>query len=244
MTRRFRLACVPTLAALLLIPVFMALGYWQLQRAEEKRALQAEYDARAFDAELRIAPRLQRAEDLRFYRVIATGSYDLEYQLLLDNRVHHGVAGYYVITPLRVQGGEARVLVNRGWVPWGESRQRLPDIETAGGIQEITGVATVPLERAFTLGDPAPVRKQSPTVWPYLDLERYRKAVPFPVQPVVVLLDPDSGAGGFTREWSRLDAGITVHQGYAFQWFALAAAVLIIYLLLSRRGAIAGEPRT
>lgn len=236
MRRRFRSRLVPTLAAVLLFPVFVALGYWQLQRAEEKRALQAEYDARAFDAELRVTPRLQRAADLRFYRVIAKGTYDLEYQLLLDNRVHHGVPGYYVITPLRVQGGDVRILVNRGWIPWGESRQPLPEFATPGGFQEITGIATVPLDRVFTLGAPVPLKNGPMTVWPYLDMQRYRAAVPFPVQPVVVLLAPDSKAGGFTREWNRLDVGITVHQGYAFQWFALAAAVLMIYLLLSRRG--------
>jgi surfeit locus 1 family protein len=154
---------------------------------------------------------------------------------LLDNRVHHGIAGFFVITPLRLSSSDVRVMVNRGWLPWGETRDPLPTIEMPQGMQKITGIATVPSEQTFTLGEPGPLRKSQPSLWPYLNFERFRKEVPFPVQPVVVLLSPESDAGGFTREWSRLEAGIAVHQGYAFQWFALAAGMLFIFILLSRR---------
>jgi surfeit locus 1 family protein len=68
-----------------------------------------------------------------------------------------------------------------------------------------------------------------------MDMKRYAAMVPFPIQPVVVLLDPGSRASGFAREWNRLDTGIAVHQGYAFQWFMLAGATLIVYLFLSLR---------
>ena len=105
--------------------------------------------------------------------------------------------------------------------------------------EEITGVATVPAEKYFTLARPEPGWQR---VWQNMEMARYAAAAPFPVQPVVVLLDPDSPAGGFTRDWSRLDAGISVHQGYAFQWFMLAAALASIYLFMSLRRRGAGKP--
>jgi len=71
-------------------------------------------------------------------------------------------------------------------------------------------------------------------VWQQLDLARYTNAVGWPMQPIVVLLDPQ-GPGGYLREWSRLDVGVAVHQGYAFQWFALAAAVIVLYGVLMVR---------
>jgi surfeit locus 1 family protein len=61
----------------------------------------------------------------------------------------------------------------------------------------------------------------------------FRDNVTFPLQPIVILLDPDSSNGGFVRQWARLDAGIATHQGYAFQWFSLAAALAAIYILVS-----------
>jgi surfeit locus 1 family protein len=235
MISHFRPALVPTLVFLLLWPLLLYLGSWQLQRAEEKRELQAEYDARASDEPITLGGQRQRADDLRFHRVRARGVYETGNQVLLDNRVHHGQAGYHVITPLKIAGTEMRLLVNRGWIALGASRAQLPKIETPAGMQEITGVATVPAEQVFTLGPPEGSQSDWPPVWQHLDMSRYASLAPFAVQPVVVLLDPASPAGGLLREWSRLDAGIAVHQGYAFQWFTLAAALVGIYVYFGLR---------
>jgi surfeit locus 1 family protein len=234
--RRFRPRLVPSLAAAVLLPLFLYLGYWQIQRADEKRALQAEYDARATGPAIQVEPRLQRPAELQFYRVVAKGYYETDHQVLIDNRVHQGRAGYDVITPLRLQDSDIRLLVNRGWIPQGDDRRRLPAFDTPKGLQEITGVATVPAEKYFMLASPAPLDHGWQIVWEHMDMERYAGAVPFPVQPVVVLLDPKSPAGGFTRDWARLDAGIAIHKGYAFQWFMLAATLVGIYLFMSLRG--------
>ena len=237
----WRPSLLPLLAVLILLPTMIALGIWQLDRAEQKRALQAEYDVRAGDAPVSITARLQPVEELRFYRVEAKGHYDTEHQFLLDNRVHKGRVGYYVMTPLRIQGSDVRVLVNRGWIPLGPSRARLPETPTPAGLQTVHGLATVPLKGGFRLGEAVAQEAGWQPVWQYLDLHRYRDAVPFPIQPVVVLLDPHGEAGGFVREWRRLDTGIAVHQGYAFQWFSLAVALLAIYLFVNVRGRKGGD---
>src|SRR6266849_3472644 len=232
---QFRPALIPSLATLLLLPVFIGLGLWQLDRAEQKRALQAEYDARSQDAPIPIRARVQTAEELRFYRIIVKGHYDPDYQILLDNRVHQGRAGYHVITPLRVAGSDVRVLINRGWIPLGETRADLPHATVLEGLQEVTGLAVVPQPRHFVLSAEAePSNDAWQPVWEYLDIKRYAAAVPFKLQPVVVLLAP-ANAGGFVREWARLDAGIATHQGYAFQWFTLALALLAAYLFVNTR---------
>lgn len=232
---RFRPSLIPTLALLLLVPILAALGFWQLDRAEQKRAIQQEYDRRSQDAHAQIGGRIQQAEDLRFYRVIAQGTYEPQYQVLIDNRVHHGRAGYHVITPLRIVGSDVRVLVNRGWIPLGRTRDELPRFDTPEGVQKVTGVATVPRAKVFTLAETAPITGQWELLWQHVDMRRYADAVPFSVQPVVILLDPDNPSGGFVREWARLDAGIAVHQGYAVQWFALAAALIVIYIVVNLR---------
>jgi surfeit locus 1 family protein len=227
-----RLPWLPAAILVALVPLFVGLGWWQLQRADEKRALQQEYDRRSDEAPLQLATPVQAGTTLRFRRVLARGVYDSDYQILIDNRVHGGVPGYHVITPLRIEGGDTRVLVNRGWVALGASRAQLPSVDPPAGVQEISGVATVPAEKPFTLGSSNAPGWQP--VWLHLDMQRYAGAVPFAVQPAVVLLDANR-AHGYVREWSRLDAGIAVHQGYAFQWFALAALALVIAALLLRR---------
>jgi surfeit locus 1 family protein len=105
---QFRPALVPSLTVAVLLPLFLYLGYWQLQRAEEKRELQSEYDARATGPTVKVETRVQRPEELQFYRVIARGYYETGYQVLVDNRVHQGQAGYEVITPLRLPDSDVR----------------------------------------------------------------------------------------------------------------------------------------
>jgi surfeit locus 1 family protein len=225
----------PTLATLALLPVMTGLGMWQLDRAGQKLRLQAEYDDRQQEPAVQLLSVLENPDGLRFRRVVAHGRYEPEHQVLIDNRVHQGQAGYHVLTPLRLEDGVVRVLVNRGWVPLGPDRAVLPRIETPRGTVEVTGLAAVPQTKGFHLGGAKPPGEGWQPVWQYLDLDVFRDNVAFPVQPVVILLDPDSASGGFVRHWARLDAGIATHQGYAFQWFSLAAALAAIYILLNTR---------
>ncbi|KPK70215.1 MAG: hypothetical protein AMJ84_08245 [Acidithiobacillales bacterium SM23_46] len=234
MNRSFRPSLALTASVLVLLPIFLLLGWWQLQRAEEKRQLQAQYDALSRDEPVWISRHQESAEALRFHRVRVRGVYEPRFQILLDNRVQQGQAGYHVLTPLRIEDSDMRILVNRGWVPLGESRARPPQIDTPSEPVEVLGVATLPSEVPLKLVAP-PGAGAWQLVWPYLDLASYRAAAGFQVQPVVVLLDPQSPAGGFERHWTRLDAGIAVHQGYAFQWFALAVALLAVYVYLGVR---------
>ena len=237
-----RTLLVPTLAVLLLAPVFAALGFWQLDRAREKHALQAEYDRRAAQPPITLGTGQRSADALQFSRVQASGVYEPEYQVLWDNRIHHGVPGYHVITPFRIADGETRVLVNRGWVPLGPDRSRLPAIDPPRGTVTIAGVAVVPRPE-FSLGELDRLNRLRVTVWQQLDLARYAKEVGWRLQPIVILLDPQS-PGGFVREWARLDVGAAVHQGYAFQWFMLAAAALVFYLVWLVRAIRRARPQT
>jgi surfeit locus 1 family protein len=232
----------PTLATLVMMPILISLGVWQLNRAEEKRLLQIEYDRHQDESPVSLEL-YQQAEPLRFRRVVAHGYYEPAYQILLDNRVEQGQVGYHVLTPLRIEGSNARVLVNRGWVPLGQDRQHLPNIATPQGKVEVRGVVVVPDTHGFHLGGARPRGGSWQPVWQYLDVVEYSKGVPFPVQALVVLLDPDSAAGGYARYWARLDTGIATHQGYAFQWFSLAIALAAIYILVNTRRTNENEPR-
>jgi surfeit locus 1 family protein len=238
---RLRAGLWPTVATLLFLPALVSLGIWQLHRAQEKRLLQAEFDRRQNEPPAPFGLYHDPAEQLRFRRVVMHGFYEPKYQILLDNRVEQGQVGYYVLTPLRVEGSDARVLVNRGWVALGSSRQSLPRIDTPAASVDVTGIVTVPDAHGFHLGGVTPSGSGWQPVWEYLDLTEYARRVPFSVQPVVVLLDPDSPAGGFRRQWARLDAGIATHEGYAVQWFALASALVAIYIFVNIRKIRASE---
>lgn len=231
---RFRPSLIPSLATLILLPALIGLGVWQLDRAAEQRALKADYDARAAAPPVHLTSASQPADVLRFRRVAVRGYYEPARQILIDNRIQSGRVGYYVITPLRITGTQTRVLVNRGWVPQGPDRQHPPQVVPPVGLQEVTGIATVPAAYHFALVKPRPIKDRWPTVWQYMDMKRYAAAVPFTLQPIVIELDPKN-AGGYGRLWEQRGTGITMHEGYAFQWFMMAAALAVIYLWVNTK---------
>lgn len=230
---RFRPKLIPTLATLLLLPALVGLGQWQARKAEQKQALQETYDRREKAAPLQVSAAALNPEAVRYSRVVARGRYVTAYQILLDNQVHEGMAGYHVLTPLHIEGGGRHVLVNRGWVPVGPDRNVLPEAGVPQGVVEVSGYAVVPSGKFFELEKPQDIRSGWQNVWQNLDLERYAGAVPFPLQPVVIRLDPSSAAGGYARKWPRPDARIEVHRGYALQWYGMAAVLTVFYLATS-----------
>lgn len=221
----FRPRLWPTLATLALLPLLIGLGQWQLQRAATKAALQAELEARAAQAPLTMPTTPATAEALRFHRIIARGVFEPERQILLDNQVDQGVAGYHVLTPLHLAHSDLRLLVDRGWVPAGADRQRLPSVPTPGGEVRLEGLGVVPSPRYFAL---APEQRDS-RVWQNLDLGRYRERMGMALQPVLLQLDPQSPAG-FRRDWPRPDLGRERHLAYAWQWFGLAVTLAVIWV--------------
>ena len=162
---------------------------------------------------------------------MARGHFEPEFQILLDNQVYKGQAGYNVITPLHISNSSKRILVNRGWVPVGADRRVLPLIETINSEVEVTGflqdLSGRYLELAQTENEDGSWQK----VWQNLNIDRYKKLVKYEIQPAMILLDSASAAGGYVREWPKPDYRIDVNRGYAIQWYLMSFALLVIYLV-------------
>jgi surfeit locus 1 family protein len=192
-------------------------------------------DARSREPAVQMPAALADAGSLRYRRVIVAGQYEPQRQILIDNRVRQERAGYHVVTPMRLEGSDMRVLVNRGWVPAPPDHRQQPAIDTPPGRVELTGTAVLPSTRFFTLAPEPPADGQWQSVWQNLDLQRYRSSVPFPVQPVVIQMDAASAGGGFVREWPRPDERIERHLGYAWQWFGFAGTLVAIWFFVNLR---------
>ena len=224
----------PTAVTLVLFGVLVSLGFWQLDRAEQKRALLDQYGNGKKETVLQIEADLKSAAGLNYQDAVVVGHYDNSHQLLLDNRTHAGQAGYQVLTPFAIRDSNVAVLVNRGWIPLGASRDRLPDVMVPEDPRSISGRLKIPPEKVFMLGEGEP--RQG---WPYriqrIDINSLSAELGRPLLPVVFLLDagqPD----GYTRKWQPLAGfGPERNIGYAVQWFGLAATLLIIYLAVNTR---------
>ena len=228
----FRPGLWSSVAAGVVLLLTFWLGNWQLDRAREKLKLESRVGELAKQPPVSVPATQVNPDEYRFRNVEVQGRFTEAYTIYLDNRIYHGIPGYHVIVPLQINDSRTYVLVNRGWVARAGERLNLPTIPVPQGQVKISGVAVIPSKKIFELSTQTVEGK----IWQNLVLERYRKAVPFEIQPIVIEQQNDT-ADGLVRDWERPDVGVNMHRGYAFQWFALALAVVILYVVLNVRRA-------
>ena len=148
---RFQPRLIPTLATLCLMALFVYLGLWQAGKGERLLAQRTLYAARAQLGPTRIGAAAVDALALRDAPLAVRGRYEPERGFFIDNRQENGQPGLHVVTPLRIEGSETRILVNRGWVAWPHGRKVLPQVATPDGVVEVSGIASVPVVKNFLL---------------------------------------------------------------------------------------------
>jgi surfeit locus 1 family protein len=233
--RTFAPSVAATLATLLGVALLAALGGWQLDRARQQRA-QLESFARPAAQPQALPPADAAGSLARYAHVRLAGHYLPERQFLLDNMIHAGVAGVRVLTPFVTDGG-ATVLVDRGWLPLGPSRARLPPVAVGGEARVLSGrLDALPRPGVELAGGDG---GGWPRVVGFPTLAELARALGAPLYPRIVLLDPGE-RDGYLREWRPGGLPPERHVGYAVQWYALALTLLVAYLIVSLRERGAG----
>lgn len=211
------------LAALLGAALTARLGAWQLDRAAQKIALQAAIDTEAVkpaidNAALGGAGPLHR-------RVALRGTWLAERTVWLDNRPMDGHAGFFVVTPLLLAGRSEAILVQRGWAPRNQrDRQQLPPLVTPVGEVVVEGRLAASPSRLFELGEGS-----SGAIRQNLDPAAFAVESGLRLLPLTVVQTAPAD-DGLLRHWPAPDLGLQKHYGYAFQWFALCALIVGLYV--------------
>lgn len=216
-----------TLAALAVVAATSALGAWQLGRAHQRLALE--------QALLRQQQRSPVGEDALYgstpgqllqRAIVVRGTWLARYTVFLDNRQMDGKVGFFVVTPLRLEGSGRPVLVERGWVPRNfEHREALPPVATPGGIVTVRGRIAPPPAKLYDFGG-APTG----TIRQNIDVPAFRAETGLPLLELAVRQTDGDAADGLLRHWPEPASGAETNYGYAFQWWALAALTAILYV--------------
>lgn len=230
---RFNPGVFTSLATLCLLYLLVSLGQWQLSRAEYKDKLQQKIVARKDLTPVSIQELPQAMNDRIFMPVSITGRYDSQHQLLLDNRIINGRAGFDVYTPLLMHNGQ-HILVNRGWVPQGRTRDVLPVITTPDQTLSIRGLLDAAPSRGVLLASNVHSEVRWPMLLQYIDFDEIESMLAYPLFDMMIRLDAND-EHGFHRELPALNLNSAKNRGYAFQWFAMALALLIIYVVVNTK---------
>jgi len=204
----------------------LALGAWQLGRGEQRDALESAIAQREAQPPLGAAALLAGdAGHLVHRRVVLRGTWDAEHTVFLDNRQMRGVPGFYVVTPLKLESGDAAVLVQRGWVPRNfDRRDKLPAVPTPPGVVELAGRIALPPARLYEFhGEERGAIRQN------LDLASFSAETGLKLLPMSVL-QAGPASDGLLREWPRPGSGSERNYGYAVQWWAISALIAVLYV--------------
>jgi surfeit locus 1 family protein len=221
---------------LVLLVLFISLGRWQWGRAEYKQQLAQDFAANAGRV---IALDARPVAELpRYARLEVRGRWDGTRQFLLDNRTRDGRAGYEVLTPLELDDGRW-LLVNRGWVPFGGYRDRLPDVGLdVQSEQTVRGLLDELPQAGLAAGRAPPATDGS---WPRVtafpqpaELARVLGVEEGRLADRVLLLD-ESSAYGYVRGWRPSAKGPEQNWSYAIQWWSFAVLLLVLYVTLNLR---------
>lgn len=221
------------MATLAGVVLTISLGFWQLGRANFKQDLQSRINAFAKQPPIAVGSQALDIEAVLLRRIEARGSFDPRHLVLIDNRVYKHQPGYYVMMPLRISGSDKYVLVNRGWIPAGSERNIAPSVKTPEGEVVIRGTATPPSERFMELSS----KVAEGNIWQNMVIERYRQATRLDVQDVI-LQQTEAIASfddGLVRDWPPVDLKRNTHLAYALQWFVMAAALFVYYVVINVR---------
>lgn len=229
----FKLGLWPTLVMLILLPVLLRLGVWQLDRADEKRAIQKQQQAFQKQGNLNINKALSLQDVFEYQKAEVTGKFLTDRVMFLDNKPYKGVHGYHVITPFKINNTQSFILVNRGWVPMRTRREDLPEINTSNKQQIIKGMIKFPSSQ-FKLGEGINENNQWPWRIQWLEIESIEKQLGVKLLPFILLQKSETNSK-FIRDWKIIVSPPEKNISYAVQWFSLALALFIIFIVVNTK---------
>ena len=217
---------IPAFLIIATIAFLVSLGLWQLERADQKRTIEAAI-LNANTGPVELIANGRELLDKEYYDVRLQGNYLSDKQFIYDNQIVDQVSGYYVLTPFILTDQLGVILVNRGFIPWNGQRERLADIAVDSVSREIKVQVSSPIKRMELKA--TDVSRQFPVLIQAIDFDVIEEISKLEFVKVVGLLDPSS-SDGYVRKWEPYTGSIEKHIGYAIQWFLMALVLAIIGL--------------
>ena len=233
----FKFKLIPTLIFAITFCGFIVLGFWQIDRADQKNVLNSNYTDRQQEAIIVLDKNnvIDEKSSLLWRKVEFEGSFINKQNIILDNQIFNQIAGFNIITPLKIKGSDSLVLVNRGWHPNLKNREMLPIINEISDERILQGhIASFPVS-GIKLGKNN-IETLNSQIFRFqrLDAAELNYFFSAKIMPYMIYLDPIIDKelyGNF-----KLPAPDSQkNYGYAFQWFAFAITLLIIFIRLSMK---------
>ena len=210
---------------------FFKLGFWQLDRKDEKITLISK--EAVLNASLGIAPSDITSASESGTPVVLKGTFDKKVILLLDNKILDSVVGFEVLQLFRDQSG-LNFIVNRGFVPAPRTRSEKPEIREIDDFAKVLkGYVYQQPKNPYAL-EPEKVDYKFPQIVQIPNILELSRELDTEISPFIIRMQ-DNQIGALPRGWQVSNIKPENHQAYAVQWFLMSLAILIAWLSFTIR---------
>ena len=209
------------------------LGFWQLDRLEWRRGMNTQTLARLNASPVAVTDNTVWEDDWHDRQAVARGVFDYRNQIGVKNRFYKEEAGIHLLTPMRLEGSDQILMVDRGWIPQAWVSGDWSQYDEGEGLVEVRGL----LQDA----NPHPPGTEVDTMPGGLlhreDLELLSRVLELDVAPMFLLQQP---AEETSQDWPRrqpkdLHLSEGNHLSYAIQWFLFSLILGAGYVLMVRK---------
>ena len=203
--------------------LFFSLGVWQIERGQSKAGILIE-----FNDNLKKTPSNLDVSSKKWDRVFVKGTWVNSKQILIDNVINRGIAGYKVITPLNIEGSDKTILVDRGWIKQNKYREVLPDISIEEKSETVSGILELP-ELGLVLSNDL-VTSEWPKISQSKNFEILAEQFDMNLFPMILLADPINQKSLEYIKITPTNMTPTKHYGYSAQWFLMFIVLCAMYI--------------
>jgi cytochrome oxidase assembly protein ShyY1 len=214
---------------LLVFSGLVKLGFWQIDRALQKEQRIASIVHLSQTQALSLEQVLSETNETNDLPITMSGEFDNEIIFLLDNQTNKGRLGYRVYQVFN--SGEQAVLVNLGWVVGSINRQEIPNVKAITGKHQLSGHVRK-IEKGIMLMEQILVKNEWPFRVQQIELDKFSTLISRQLLPFVVYLDKTESVG-YEKNWQPIVMPPEKHRAYAFQWFSLAIAWMLLMIWAS-----------
>ena len=203
--------------------LFFSLGVWQIERGQSKAGILNE-----FNDNLKKTPSNLDVSSKKWDRVFVKGTWVNSKQILIDNIINRGIAGYKVITPLNIEGSDKTILVDRGWIKQNKYREVLPDISIEEKSETVSGILELP-ELGLVLSNDL-VTSEWPKISQSKNFEILAEQFDMNLFSMILLADPINQKSLEYIKITPTNMTPTKHYGYSAQWFLMFLVLCVMYI--------------
>jgi surfeit locus 1 family protein len=231
----FNYKLIPSLVFIIFFTLFIKLGFWQLGRADQKKIINMAFVERQNQPAMALNKEIIQMplKDIIWRHIRMSGEFLNDKNIILDNQVFQEKAGFLIYTPFKILDSNKIILVNRGWYPLSNSRNDIPNIAPITGVQVIEGEINKMPSSGIWLGkviteklDESSFRLQR------MDYEVLCSLIDKDLVKYVVKLKKPIFDKTYIIDSSMPVPDSDKNYGYAFQWFAMAFTLFIIFIRL------------